>query len=209
MSDFRQMMSDSRAMGHDAVMTSSVQPSRLRDRTRATLVSAAIDALTDNPSASLGEVAAAAGVARSTLHRYFPDRSSLVDGIEAFVEGEYEEAIRCARTDEGTGLSAYTRIVDELLERLDSLGWWMRTACDHDDIDDFDCEADRGIAAVVERGQRDGTVDPKFTAGWIINVTWSLLTSAHHSARHDRQSRREIRDMCRTALLKIAAAPAN
>ena len=47
---------------------------RVRDRTRAALLSAAIDVLTDNTAASMGEIAKAAGVARSTLNRYFPDR---------------------------------------------------------------------------------------------------------------------------------------
>ena len=65
--------------------------------------------------ATAGLIAKAAGVARSTLNRYFPDRAALTEGIEGFVESEYEEAVRAARTGEGTGLAAYLRIVDEML----------------------------------------------------------------------------------------------
>lgn len=184
----------------------SAQPSRLRDRTRAALLHAAIDVLGDKPSAAMGEVAAAAGVARSTLHRYFPDRTSLLEGIEGYVEAQYEDAVHSARTGDGTGLAAFTRIVDELLDRIDSLGWWMRRE-DDEDVDEFDCEADRCIAAVVERGQHDRTMDAQFTASWIITMIWSSLSSAHRSVRHGQQPRREVRDMCRNSLLKIAAAP--
>lgn len=193
-------------MVDDRGMTSPIESTRLRDRMRATLLLAAIDVVSDNPSATMGDVATAAGVARSTLHRYFPDRASLMDGIERHVEAQYEEAIEQAHTHEGTGLAAYTRIVDELLERLDSLGWWMRAACE-DDVDDFDCEADRGILAVVQRGQQDHTLDPRFTPAWMVTMTWSLLSSAHQDMRHGHQPRRAIRDMCRTALLKLAASP--
>ncbi|MBJ7464142.1 MAG: TetR/AcrR family transcriptional regulator [Mycolicibacterium sp.] len=181
-------------------------PLRLRDRTRAALLLAAIDALTGNPAASMSDIATAAGVARSTLNRYFPDRAALTDGIEAYVEAQYEEAVREARTAEGSGLEAYLRIVDEMLERLDSLGWWMRANADCD-LDDFDCEADQGIIAVIQRGQRDGTVDSQFTPVFMVGVTWSLLTAAHYDVRHGKQPRRETRDMCRSALTKVARAP--
>lgn len=188
-------------------MTASpTRPPRVRDRTRGTLLTAAIEVLSKSPAAAMGDIATAAGVARSTLHRYFPDRSSLMESIESYVEAQYDEAIEAARIGEGTGLAAYTRIVDELLERIESLGWWMHTARD-DGIDDFDCDADRGIMAVVARGQQDRTMDPQFTAEWIITIIWSLLSSAYQSLQHRQQPRREIREICRNALLKIAASP--
>lgn len=183
------------------------RPLRVRDRTRAALLSTAIDVLTDNAAASMSEIAAAAGVARSTLNRYFPDRAALTEGIEAFVEAEYEEAVRDARTSEGTGMAAYQRIVDEMLERLDSLGWWMRATADYG-LDDFDCEADQGIIAVIERGHHDGTIDTQFTPTFMVGATWSILTAAHYDVRHGKQSRSETRDMSRRALAKLAGPPA-
>ncbi len=179
---------------------------RVRDRTRAALLSAAIDVLSDNAAASMGEIAAAAGVARSTLNRYFPDRAALTEGIEAFVEAEYEDAVREARSAEGSGLAAYLRIVDEMLERLDSLGWWMRASADYE-FDDLDCKADEGIIAVIERGHRDGTIDPQFPPNFMVGATWSLLTAAYYDVRHGKQSRAETRDLCRRALAKIAEPP--
>ncbi|MGB3481805.1 MAG: TetR family transcriptional regulator [Mycobacterium sp.] len=198
-------MFDFDAMVDDVLMTSSTRPSRLRDRTRQTLLGAAIEVLGKHPGASMADIAAAAGVARSTLHRYFPDRSSLMDGIESHVEAEYEEALQHARPHEGTGLAAYSRIVDELLERLDSLAWWMRT--EYEEVADFDCEADRGIVAVVARGQDDSSIDTQFSAQWVVAMTWALLAEAHQQTGNEQLSRREIRDMCRNALLKVAAGP--
>ncbi|MCV7345350.1 TetR/AcrR family transcriptional regulator [Mycolicibacterium rhodesiae] len=186
-------------------MASTDMPPRVRDRTRAALLAAAIDVLTENAAASMSEIAATAGVARSTLNRYFADRAALTEGIESFVEAQYEDAVRAARTAEGTGLAAYLRIVDEMLERLDSLGWWMRATADYD-LDDFDCEADQGLIAVIQRGHRDGTVDTQFTPMFMVGATWSMLTAAYYDVRHGKQPRRETRDMCHRALMKLAGA---
>lgn len=207
MSYIRQSMSDYNGSVDHGVVSSPSRPPRLRDRTRAALLTAAIEVLTDDAAASMGDIATAAGVARSTLNRYFPDRASLLEQIESFVEAQYDEAVLNARTEHGTGLAAYVRIVDELLERLDSLGWWLRAA-DENDVDDFACEADRSILAVIQRGQRDGTLDSTFSAVFLVSTTWSLLTSARYAMRHGQQPRREIREMCREALVKLATARA-
>ena len=51
------------------------------DRTRRELLDAATAVLTKDSAASLAEVAAAAGVGRTTLHRYFATRDELVRAL--------------------------------------------------------------------------------------------------------------------------------
>lgn len=48
-------------------------------RTRARILAAAVRLLAQNPRSTLGDIANAAGVSRSTLHRHFEGRSALVD----------------------------------------------------------------------------------------------------------------------------------
>ncbi|MBQ1052796.1 TetR family transcriptional regulator, partial [Micromonospora sp. C51] len=52
-----------------------------RARTRQAILQAAIEVLSRNPAASLGEIATAAQVGRTTLHRYFAERSDLLAGV--------------------------------------------------------------------------------------------------------------------------------
>ena len=52
-------------------------------RNRERIVEAAGRLLAQSPAASLTDIAAAAGVARSTLHRHFPDRRSLEEALAA------------------------------------------------------------------------------------------------------------------------------
>ncbi|WP_222423277.1 TetR/AcrR family transcriptional regulator, partial [Arthrobacter woluwensis] len=84
---------------------SSATPSK-RDRTRHALLESGIAVLVTNPGAALGAVARHAGVARSTLHRYFADRAELVEAINSHVEAQYEEAIEGADIESGTGYEA-------------------------------------------------------------------------------------------------------
>jgi AcrR family transcriptional regulator len=82
--------------------------SLVRVRTRAAILTATASALAADRVAALPDIAASAGVSRTTLHRYFADRETLVyeailDSIwilaetvdeAAFEQGSTAEAIR-------------------------------------------------------------------------------------------------------------------
>ena len=54
-------------------------------RTRRAILDAAVGALARDASASLAEVASAAGVGRTTVHRYFPERADLLRALIGFL----------------------------------------------------------------------------------------------------------------------------
>ncbi len=67
-------------------MTSSASShSGPRERTRKAILDAAMTVLADNPSASLTDIAAAADVGRSTVHRYYPERTDLLRALARHV----------------------------------------------------------------------------------------------------------------------------
>src|SRR5688500_7631998 len=55
----------------------------IRTRVASAIVEAAAHALAQDGDISMAEVADAAGVARATLYRYFPNRHALVDAVAA------------------------------------------------------------------------------------------------------------------------------
>jgi AcrR family transcriptional regulator len=57
---------------------------------RAKLIETARDLLTENPEAEMGEIAAAAGVARSTAYRHFPTREAIVAAVRTQVRDDAE-----------------------------------------------------------------------------------------------------------------------
>lgn len=62
--------------------------------------------LTRKSTATMDEVAKAAGISRATLHRQFAGRDALVRALEALGIEECEAALDAARLDEGTAQEA-------------------------------------------------------------------------------------------------------
>ena len=56
----------------------------------------------EGEQASMNDVAAAAGVARATVYRYFPNRQALLDELTQAALSDAEERLASARIDEVT-----------------------------------------------------------------------------------------------------------
>jgi TetR/AcrR family transcriptional regulator, mexCD-oprJ operon repressor len=65
-------------------MTSAVE----REATRQRILAAAARVLAGGESSSMAQIAAAAGIARGTLYRYFPTRDSLLSALEVAANEE-------------------------------------------------------------------------------------------------------------------------
>lgn len=181
---------------------------RVRERTRLALLRAGIDVLSENPSAPLGEVATRADVARSTLHRYFGDRSALAVEIGAYVTQQYDEAVDRALHGGGSGLEQFRRLCVELTERLDILVWWMNPGaaalCAGSDAEPED-EPDARIVEVVKSGHRDGSIDPLIGAGWTESLLWSTLYAIRMTQVEGAEAF-DLRNQAQRTLLKALAA---
>jgi TetR/AcrR family transcriptional repressor of lfrA len=183
-----------------------VQESGSRARTRQAIVDAAIDVLGRNPAAPLSEIATAAEVGRTTLHRYFAERSDLMAAVSAEAVARLSRATVQARMAEGTGAAAIRRLCQEYFDLggLLSLiftepgliaGRWEGAG---------DC--DPVFVAMVERGHRDGSVDPELPAGWVQSLIWSQLYAGWAYLAESGASRHEVlRLVLRTVAGAVAA----
>src|SRR4051812_47182057 len=83
-----------------------------RSRTRKAILDAAMSVLATNPVASLADIATAADVGRSTLHRYFAERSDLLRALALHVHELSNAAIAHAEPDCGPPVEALRRVVE-------------------------------------------------------------------------------------------------
>jgi TetR/AcrR family transcriptional regulator, repressor for lfrA len=187
----------------------AVQESGSRARTRQAIVDAAIEVLGRNPAASLGEIATAADVGRTTLHRYFAERSDLLSAVGVEAVARLNRATAQARMVDGTGASAMRRLCQEYFD-LGSLLWLIFTepelCTDPEQAGRGECDPE--FAEMVERGHRDGTIDPELPANWLQSLVWSQVYAGWAYVNETGTSRHEaLRLVLRTVEGAIATRP--
>ena len=151
-----------------------------RARTRRAILDAAMSLLADDPAAALGDIAAAADVGRSTLHRYFPERIDLLRALALHVHAISNAAIARAEPDCGPPAEALRRVVECQLD----LGPIVPFVY-HDPVLAADPEVgpalDSGDESIVEVLNRVAT----HAAGppeWPRLVFWALLGAGYAAA---------------------------
>src|SRR6478735_3970249 len=164
------------------MMVSQSNDGGARSRTRRAILDAAMDVLGQNPTASLGDLAAEAEVGRSTLHRYFPERSDLLRALARHVHALSNAAIERAEPDCGPPVEALRRVVECQLD-LGPIG--------QSGYNDSAITADKELAALLDTGDEvivevldrvatQGTTGPPC---WPPLVFWALLNAGYAAAR--------------------------
>src|SRR5918912_210511 len=147
------------------LMTSAPGRARRSDarRNRTAILEAAARALRSADDLQLREVADAAGVSRSTLHRHFSSRAALEEELRAAAVAELRRTIAEALTGERPPLAVLRRLVLGLVRvaterRLDRLGG-LRAAESRDELA-------AALVPALERLRQAAEIVPAPPAGW-------------------------------------------
>lgn len=155
----------------------STEESDTRNRTRRAILSAAAAVLARNRAATLPDIAEAAGVGRTTLHRYFPDRDTLIRAaVEDSVQA-VEQAVAEAQIDSGSPPEALQRLVMAYLHVGDRLVFLFN---DPHVMRGYGVEkpeepAPDPVLDLIERGQQGGFFDGEVSPQWIQQALWALV----------------------------------
>ncbi|MEX3106905.1 MULTISPECIES: TetR/AcrR family transcriptional regulator [unclassified Streptomyces] len=136
--------------------------------------------LTRKATATMDEVAKAAGIGRATLHRHFAGRDALVRALEAHGIEECETALDAARLDEGTAEDALRRLVREL-EPSAALMAFLYTEnqlFEGEGLNEGWARIDERVAALFRRGQLAGEFRIDLAPTWLTEALYGLLASA-------------------------------
>ncbi|MET0234456.1 MAG: TetR/AcrR family transcriptional regulator [Kibdelosporangium sp.] len=165
-----------------------------RSRTRQAILGAAASVLARDRAATLPEIAEAAGVGRTTLHRYFPDRDALINAAVADSIAAIEQAVTEARIDEGSPLEALRRLVTAYLHVGDRLVFLFNDphvmrgyGVDPDPDPGPDPALD-----LIARGQAEGVFDAEVSPRWIRHVLWALVYTGIDEAASGNLSRHGV-----------------
>ena len=147
------------------------------EATRDTVLRAAATLLAHDSGASLAEIAAAAGVGRTTVHRVFPTRADLLSALALHAVELLSGAIAAARPEEGTAPEAIERVVEHVLPHADELRFLDAgpEVWDLPQLQDAWWSITTSLDALVERGQREGTLRPDVPAEVVTEAFTGML----------------------------------
>jgi TetR/AcrR family transcriptional regulator, mexCD-oprJ operon repressor len=161
----------------------------LQERVAAAILEAAASVLlTRGEQASMTDVAAAAGVARATVYRYFPNRQSLLDELARLAVRSAAERLAAARIDEIPVPDGITRAVRALVEVGDLFVVVARERL-RTEREQFERDVGGPLRALVERGQAAGDLRSDIPSAWLtdslIGVVVGVVSSPLHHGQED------------------------
>ncbi|HST38841.1 MAG TPA: TetR/AcrR family transcriptional regulator [Conexibacter sp.] len=156
------------------------------------LIDAVARVLARQPGSSMQEIAGAAGISRTTLHRAFGDREALVERLSREVLAECERAFDAAGIDDRPVLEAFDLLLDDAVVLAKGFAllfaepYVYRVPALVDEIQ----QQDDRLTRFFERGQAAGAFRPDLPPRWLtysvgaqLEAIWWTIEDGHVGAR--------------------------
>jgi AcrR family transcriptional regulator len=191
-------------MPHDPAPSAAAVPRRAdARRSIERILDAAVEELSQG-SASMGAVAARAGVARATLYAHFPTREALIEAVTERAIAESIETIRAAEPDSGEPAEALARVLSaawRALGRYHGLVAITTSRLDHASQHALHEPVLGMMRTLVERGQKSGAFNPNVPTDWLLTVLLELVHTASREVTGGRLSAKKAEQALLTAAL--------
>lgn len=178
-------------------------------RLRPPLLDIAAAVLVSDPSAALAEVAKAAGIGRTTLHKHYKTRDDLLVAVGHRAIDRWDQAISSAvdRPDGADELHALAGAVIPIGEQLAFL--WRTPSFDNvPEIGVRWMAAEKRGLDVLKRAQAAGRLAAAVPDWWLLQTFYSLIYVAAESVRHGNLAPRSAPDLVLSTFLHGVGAPA-
>ncbi|MEU6392231.1 helix-turn-helix domain-containing protein [Streptomyces sp. NPDC046939] len=159
--------------------------------------------LTRKSTATMDEVARAAGISRATLHRQFAGRDALVRALEDLGIRACETALDRARLDEGPAEDALRRLIGGLEDAAPLLAFLVteNQLFEGDEQNEGWARLDTRIAALFRRGQEAGEFRIDLTPAWLTEALYGLVGSGAWAVQDGRVAAKDFTYMIAELLL--------
>ncbi|MEU8628259.1 TetR/AcrR family transcriptional regulator [Streptomyces sp. NPDC048669] len=159
--------------------------------------------LTRKSTATMDEVAKAAGIGRATLHRHFAGRDALVRALENLGIQEFEAALDAAELDRGTSQEALRRFVAAVEPSAGLLSFLVseNQLFEGDELNDGWDRLDARVSAFFRRGQERGEFRIDLTPAWLTEALYGLIGTGAWAVQAGRVAAQDFQYMIVELLL--------
>jgi AcrR family transcriptional regulator len=152
---------------------------QLRDQVFEGIVRRAAELLAEHRGpVTMAQVAAAAGVGRATLYRYFPTRAALLVAISRAALDDLSAAVTQADLDAVSGRAAIDRLTRALVGVGRRYGALTRAGDGVLDRDDLDRRVTHPLRGLLERAVADGTLRADLPIPTLFTLFVGLVDAA-------------------------------
>lgn len=167
------------------------QPRRRADAERsiASILDAAVDALGDDQDAGMSGIARRAGVARATVYVHFPTREALLEAVTERAFTEVAAVIASAEPERGDPAEALARVVAatwRTLGRYHALVAIKTGNQTHEELHRRHGSLLGALHPLIKRGQAAGAFRTDVPAEWHLAVLMALVHAASAELRAGR-----------------------
>ena len=161
----------------------------LQERVAAAILEAAASVLAARgEGGSMTDVAEAAGVARATVYRYFPNRQALLDELAELAIRSAGESLASARIEQVPVEEALTRAVRALVGVGDLFIVLARERL-RPPPEELERHVNGPLRRLIERGQQAGEIRDDIPSTWLtdslVGTVVSILSSSPALGRED------------------------
>ena len=163
-------------------------------RNRDAILEAAATCLAERPTASVAEIATAAGVGRVTLYGHFPSREALLMEVLHHTMAQVERAMATVDLsgEPRVALDALVRSSWQLLSGLTSLLGAVEPSLPRGAIRDAHAAPLARVHGIFARGRADGVFRDDQSLEWQVASFFALLHGAAAEVRAGRIAERDV-----------------
>lgn len=162
-----------------------------KSRSREALLLRLVNALADQPRASMEQLAAMVGLSRATLCRYFPSRDTMMLAISEAGIASAEQAFVRARPHEGSAEHSIKRLIEEMLP-IAELYAFVDQPIHTDESKEARLQPLKAsLMTLFQQWQGAGELRVDLPAAWLVESMSALLCSAATMIRSGQLARRD------------------